>query len=62
MRTQTVKIYPKEFCDSDLLSAAETIKRGGLVIFPTETVYGLGADATSSSAAKKISSRRCTGK
>lgn len=54
MRTQTVKIYPKEFCDSDLLSAAETIKRGGLVIFPTETVYGLGADATSSSAAKKI--------
>lgn len=54
MRTQTVKIYTKEFCDSDLLSAAETIKRGGLVIFPTETVYGLGADATSSSAAKKI--------
>jgi L-threonylcarbamoyladenylate synthase len=25
--------------------AAEIIKRGGLVAFPTETVYGLGADA-----------------
>ena len=29
-------------------SAADIIKSGGLVIFPTETVYGLGADATNS--------------
>lgn len=27
--------------------AAETLRRGGLVVFPTETVYGLGADARS---------------
>ena len=30
------------------------IKRGGLVSFPTETVYGLGADATNSAAVAKI--------
>ncbi len=35
-------------------AAARIIKNGGLVAFPTETVYGLGADATDESAAKKI--------
>ena len=34
--------------------AAEFIKNGGLVAFPTETVYGLGADALNSEAVKKI--------
>ena len=33
--------------------AGEVIKRGGLVAFPTETVYGLGADALDEEAAKK---------
>ena len=37
-----------------LLTAADIIKNGGLVAFPTETVYGLGADATDQNAAKKI--------
>ena len=35
-------------------AAARIIKNGGLVAFPTETVYGLGADATDELAAKKI--------
>ncbi len=34
--------------------AADVIKSGGLVVFPTETVYGLGADATNADAAKRI--------
>lgn len=34
--------------------AGEILRAGGLVVFPTETVYGLGADATDSSAASKI--------
>ncbi len=33
---------------------AKTIRAGGTVIFPTETVYGLGADALSDEAAAKI--------
>lgn len=34
--------------------AVEILRRGGLVAFPTETVYGLGADAGNSDAVKKI--------
>ncbi len=34
--------------------AAETIREGGLVAFPTETVYGLGADACNAMAAARI--------
>lgn len=34
--------------------AAEVLRSGGLVAFPTETVYGLGADATSGWAAARI--------
>jgi L-threonylcarbamoyladenylate synthase len=34
--------------------AAEILRAGGLVAFPTETVYGLGADASSEAALKKL--------
>lgn len=34
--------------------AAEILRRGGLVAFPTETVYGLGADASNATAVTKI--------
>lgn len=38
----------------NLASAAEIINNGGLVAFPTETVYGLGADGLNENAVKKI--------
>jgi L-threonylcarbamoyladenylate synthase len=34
--------------------AAEILRRGGLVAFPTETVYGLGANASSEAALRKL--------
>jgi L-threonylcarbamoyladenylate synthase len=41
--------------DMDIIKkAAETIRKNGTVIFPTETVYGLGANALSAEAAKAI--------
>ena len=40
--------------DEDLKIAADILKNGGNVIFPTETVYGLGADAGCVSAVKNI--------
>lgn len=40
--------------DSDIKEASEIIVNGGLVAFPTETVYGLGADGLNSEAVKKI--------
>ena len=40
--------------DNDIKKAAEIIKSGGLVAFPTETVYGLGGDGMNPDAARKI--------
>jgi L-threonylcarbamoyladenylate synthase len=39
---------------SDLERAVEILRRGGLVAFPTETVYGLGGDATNAAAVRRI--------
>jgi L-threonylcarbamoyladenylate synthase len=39
---------------TDVVRAAEILRAGGLVAFPTETVYGLGADASRDDAAAKI--------
>jgi L-threonylcarbamoyladenylate synthase len=42
-------------CTADMIvSAAQTLRDGHLVAFPTETVYGLGADATNPDAVAKI--------
>jgi L-threonylcarbamoyladenylate synthase len=38
----------------DILKAAEIIQKGGLVAFPTETVYGLGANAMDPMAVARI--------
>ena len=39
---------------SDIASAAAILRAGGLVAFPTETVYVLGADAANAEAVRKI--------
>ncbi len=52
--TKIIKINPDNI-DTDLIKeAAAVIKRGGLVAFPTETVYGLGADTFNENAVKEI--------
>lgn len=52
MECELVKI--NSIKDEALTKAAEFIKNGGLVAFPTETVYGLGGDGLNSEAASKI--------
>ncbi len=54
MKTTYIKINPTAPDEAALKEAAECIKRGGLVAFPTETVYGLGADSFNEAAVKKI--------
>jgi L-threonylcarbamoyladenylate synthase len=39
---------------TDIARAAGVLRRGGLVAFPTETVYGLGADAASAAAVARV--------
>lgn len=43
-----------ETVQQQIQKALEILRRGGLVAYPTDTVYGLGADATNSDAVKRI--------
>ena len=54
MNTQIFSISPDNIDVGSINECARILTRGGLVAFPTETVYGLGADATDLDAAKKI--------
>ncbi len=54
MQTQYVKIEDPRAQEAELVRAAEILQSGGLVVFPTETVYGLGGDGTNARAAEKI--------
>lgn len=54
METKILKIDIRTMDEAALDEAADIIKSGGLVAFPTETVYGLGADALSPEASGKI--------
>ena len=42
--------YEKE----DLQQAAETLRKGGIILYPTDTVWGIGCDARQEDAVKKI--------
>ncbi len=54
METKIEKITDITQDAKKIQTAAEIIKAGGLVAFPTETVYGLGADALNAKASEKI--------
>jgi len=51
---QFIRIYPKNPNDKEIAKVVKTLKNGGLIIYPTDTVYGLGCDITNSKALEKI--------
>lgn len=54
MKTKILKINPENPDIHLIKEAAEILKAGGLCVFPTETVYGLGANGLSSECVKRI--------
>lgn len=55
VKMNTIKVNFKNGIEiSSVEMAAEILKEGGVVAFPTETVYGLGADALNKEAVRKI--------
>ena len=54
MKTAIFHLSENDISSPDIARAAEILRSGGLVAFPTETVYGLGGDATDADAARKI--------
>ncbi len=53
-RTIIIKVNPEDPEDKKIEKAADVIRKGGLVAFPTETVYGLGANALDKKAVVRI--------
>lgn len=49
-----VKIYPENPNQKEIEKVVKVLKNGGLIIYPTDTVYGLGCDITNTKALEKI--------
>ena len=54
MKTVVKKINPENMSSEDFALAAQLLREGKLVAFPTETVYGLGGDAYDKTASARI--------
>ncbi len=54
LNTKFATVTDPSLGEESLREAAEILRAGGLVVFPTETVYGLGGNGLDSDAAKKI--------
>lgn len=51
---QFIKIYEDKPSEAAIAKVVKVLKEGGLVIYPTDTVYGLGCDITNSRALERI--------
>lgn len=51
---QFIKIYPENPNEKEIAKVVKVLKDGGLVIYPTDTVYGLGCDITNTKALERI--------
>ena len=49
-----IKIYKDNSNPTEIKKVVDVLKKGGLVIYPTDTVYGLGCDITNTKAVEKI--------
>ncbi len=52
--SQLIKIYPENPNESAVAKVVKILRDGGLIIYPTDTVYGLGCDITNSKALERI--------
>jgi tRNA threonylcarbamoyl adenosine modification protein (Sua5/YciO/YrdC/YwlC family) len=51
---QFIKIYPDNPNPAAIKKVVDVLKNGGLIIYPTDTVYGLGCDITNTKALERI--------
>jgi tRNA threonylcarbamoyl adenosine modification protein (Sua5/YciO/YrdC/YwlC family) len=52
--SELIKIYDKNPNSRGIEKAVNILKKGGLIIYPTDTVYGLGCDITNNKALEKV--------
>lgn len=41
-------------CDIDIRNAVECLKKGGVILYPTDTIWGIGCDATNEEAVHRV--------
>jgi len=51
---QLIKIYPDNPNERELLKVVEVLRNGGVIIYPSDTVYALGCDITNTKAMEKV--------
>ncbi len=51
---QTLRIYPSSVNDRFIEQAADILRRGGMMVFPTDTLYAVGCSALSTPAIDKV--------
>jgi len=49
-----IKIYPENPNEKVIQQVVDVLKKGGIIIYPTDTVYGMGCDISNSKAIEKI--------
>ncbi|MBU1372354.1 MAG: threonylcarbamoyl-AMP synthase [Bacteroidetes bacterium] len=53
-----IRIYPENPNEKALEQVVQVLKKGGIIIYPTDTVYGLGCDITNQKAIERIAKLR----
>ncbi len=49
-----VKIYPENPNDKEISKLVDILRNGGIVIYPTDTIYGIGCDINNAKAVEKV--------
>lgn len=52
--SEFIKIYPENPNPKEINRVVDILRKGGLIIYPTDTVYGLGCDITNTKALERI--------
>jgi tRNA threonylcarbamoyl adenosine modification protein (Sua5/YciO/YrdC/YwlC family) len=55
MAGELVKLYPDNPAGSKIAHIAKVLRNGGVIIYPTDTIYGLGCDIFNSKAIERVS-------
>lgn len=55
MAGELIKLYPENLAGSKIAHIVEVLRNGGVIIYPTDTIYGLGCDIFNSKAIERVS-------